>query len=173
MKKMNIFLIIPALIVSIVPLTSIWGKGIFSNRQKRPTLEIPVTYNIGWWSNQKMLSIDSLHIEIVESYLNLMNAKSIVSYRVGGHLTYEGQWQPKITEVHISERMCHDTTSHYDRIIEITPIIKTTKNEKVNGGSHKFEFTNEHIITSNQWGINRIKFVCGQKEQVIELRQKK
>jgi hypothetical protein len=173
MKKMNIFLIISGLIVSIVLLTSIGCKSIYSNRQKRPILEIPVTYNIGWWANQKMLSIDSLHIEVVESYLNLMNAKSIVSYRVGGHLTYGGQWQPKITEVHISERMCHDTMSHYDRIVEITPIVKTKRNEKVNGGSDRFEFTNEHIITSNQWGINRIKFVCGQSEQVIELRQKK
>jgi hypothetical protein len=47
------------------------------------------------------------------------------------------------------------------------------ENNHVNGGSDKFEFKNEHIINSNHWGINRIKFICGQKEQTIELLQRK
>ncbi|MNR18278.1 hypothetical protein D3C85_1350000 [compost metagenome] len=62
---------------------------------------------------------------------------------------------------------------NFDRIIEITPIIKNTENRNVNGGSEKFEFKNGHTITSNHWGINRIKFVCDQKEQIIELQQSK
>ena len=144
-----------------------------SMEPRRPKLKIPITYNIGWWANQKMLSIDSFNVEVVECKLNLFNSKSLISYKVSGYLNYEWHWQPKIKEVHISERINNDTTLQYDRIIEITPIVKTKKNEKVKGGSDKFEFKNEHTITSNHYGINRIKFVCGQKEQIIELRQTK
>ena len=154
-------------------LTNFELKSILSSEPRRPRLEIPVTYNIGFWSNQETLSIDCLNIEIIESKLNLFNNKSLISYKVSGELNYEGHWQPQIEEVHISERLNNDTTLHFDRIIEITPVIKNKENKKRNGGSDKFEFKNEHTITSNHWGINRIKFVCGQNEQIIELQQRK
>lgn len=145
-----------------------WGrKNILSTASRKPKLELPVTYNIGWWSGQKALTVDSLHIDIIESKLNLFNSKSLISYRVSGKLNYEGHWQPIIEEVHISERLNLDTTLRCDRIIE------DKENKNANGGSDKFEFRNEHTITSNHWGINRIKFICGQKEQIIELRQMK
>jgi len=152
-------------------LTDFGRKGIFEPRN--PRLEIPVTYNIGWWSNQKALNIDSFKIDIVESRLSLFNSKSLIAYKVFGHLKYEGHWQPKVNEVHISERINLDTTLHCDRIIEIAPVIKVSENNKVNGGIDKFEFKNEHIITSNHYGINRIKFICGQQEKIIELKQVK
>ncbi|MDD4971974.1 MAG: hypothetical protein PHT07_21315 [Paludibacter sp.] len=159
-------------------LTDIGGKDILtfallSTEPRKPTVEIPVTYNIGWWSDQKALNIDSLQVDIVESRLNLFNSKSLVAYKVSGHLTYKGQWQPKIKEVHISERINLDTTLHCDRIIEITPVIEDKENKKVNGGTYKFDFKNEHIIKSNHWGINKIKFICGQKEKTIGLQQVK
>ena len=154
-------------------LTDFGRKGILSTEPRRPKIEIPVTYNIGWWSDQKALLVDSLTIDIVESGLNLFNSKSSISYKVSGHLGYEGHWQPEINAVHISERINLDTTLHYDRIIEITPIIKDKSNDNVNGGTDKFEFKNEYTITSNHWGINSIKFICGQKQQIIELRQAK
>jgi len=159
-------------------LTDFGRKDIFTNailsaEPRKPILEIPVTYNIGWWSDQKALNIDSLQVDIVESRLSLFNSKSLIAYKVIGRLDYEGQWQPKIKEVHISERINLDPTLHCDRIIEITPVIEGKENKKVNGGRDKFEFKNEHLITSNHWGINRIKFICGQKEQIIELQQYK
>ncbi|MBN8836383.1 MAG: hypothetical protein J0I09_03940 [Sphingobacteriia bacterium] len=154
-------------------LTDFGRKGILSTEPRRPKLEIPVTYNIGWWSDQKSLSIDSLSIDIVESKLNLFNSKSLIAYKVSGHLTYKGHWQPQIESVHISERINLDTTLGCDRIIEITPVIKDKSNDNVNGGTDKFEFKNEHTITSNHWGVNRIKFICGLKQQTIELWQRK
>ena len=154
-------------------LTDFGRKGILSTEPRRRKLEIPVIYNIGWWSDQKALTVDRLTIDIVESKLNLFNSKSLIAYKVSGHLTYEGQWQPVIKEIHISERINLDTTVQCDRIIEITPVIKDKSNDKVNGGTDQFEFKNEHTITSNHWGINRIKFICGQKQQIIELRQSK
>jgi len=148
-------------------------NALLSFEPRKPILEIPVTYNIGWWSDQKALNIDSLQVDTIESRLNLFNSKSLIAYKVIGHLDYEGQWQPRIKEVHISERINLDTTLHCDRIIEITPVIEDKENKKVNGGSDKFEFKNEHIITSNHWGINRIKFICGLKEKTIKLQQVK
>ena len=152
---------------------NILTNAFLSREPRKPKLEIPVTYNIGWWSDQKALNIDSLQVDIVESRINLFNSKSLVSYKVYGHLNYERQWQSKIKEVHISERINIDTTLHCDRIIEITPVVDENESKKVKGESHVFEFKNEHLITSNHWGINRIKFICGQKEQTIELQQYK
>ena len=151
----------------------ILSNAVLSAGPGYPRIEIPVTYNIGWWSYQKALNIDSLKIDIIESRLSLFNSKSLIAYKVFGHLKYTGNWQPIIEEVHISERINRDTTLNCDRIIEITPVIKVKENKKNNGGTDKFEFKNEHVITSNHWGINRIKFICGQKEKTIELRQVK
>ena len=90
-----------------------------------------------------------------------------------GHLTYKGHWEPTIEAIHISERINLDTTLACDRIIEITPVIEDKQNKKVDGGIKNFNFTNEHTISSNHWGTNRIKFICGQKEQIIDLQQTK
>ena len=59
-------------------LTDFGRKGILSNEPRKPKIEIPVTYNIGWWSYQDDLIIDSLKVEIVESELNLFNSKSLL-----------------------------------------------------------------------------------------------
>lgn len=70
-------------------LTDFGRKNILSTEPRKPKLEIPVTYNIGWWSDQKALIVDSLQIDILESKLNLFNSKSLISYKVGGQLKYE------------------------------------------------------------------------------------
>lgn len=135
--------------------------------------EIPVIYNIGWWTYQDSLEIESFNVEIEESRLNLFNAKSLISYRIIGNLRYK-HWPLTIEAVHISERTNSDTTYNYDRIIEITPIAKSGKHrENGENRTDRFEFKNEHLINSDHWGINRIKFICGTKEQIIELRQAK
>ena len=105
--------------------------------------------------------------------MNLINSKSLISYKINGEIRFDGHWKPSIKEIHISERINRDTTQIYNRIIELTPIVKVENDENVNGGIEKFEFTNEHIITSGNWGMNRLKFICGEKEIEIELRQTK
>lgn len=185
MKKMAIILTILGTFVLVI-------VG-FRSKPKTTAASVPVTYNIGWQANQNDIFIDSFLVEILPGRsLNLMNSKSTVAYTVCGHINYEGSWQPKIEKVHISERLNRDSAvrydrrfvnpdymkgldpaTQYDRIIEITPVYKTKRNDKVHGGSEKFEFTNKHTIISGHWGKNRIKFVCGQHEQIIELIQKK
>ena len=170
-------IIILTLIIGAIAFYLYWTdfgtKDILFQGPEKPKVEIPVTYNIGWWANQKSLEVDSLNVKVVESKLNLFNTKSLISYEVSGQLSYEGYWEPKIKEVHLSERINSDTLIHCDRIIEITPVIAVEENRKTKGGKNKFSFENEHIIVSNGWGINRIKFVCGKKEQIIELHQRK
>ena len=150
-----------------------FGRRDFFPGHRKPKLQIPVTYTIAWWTNQESLIIDAFNIEIVESKLNVYISKSLISYKISGKLFHKGTWQSKIGQVHISERLNHDMHSDCDRIIEITPIVKVAEHKNVNGGTEKFEFTNEFTIASNQWGPNRIKFVCSGQEQIIELLQSK
>lgn len=153
--------------------TDLGRKDILFQGPRNPRIEVPITYNIGWWSNQKEMQIDSFDLKIVESELNLFNSKSLISYEVKGQLTNDRYWKPKINEVHISERINTDTLLNYDRVIEITPIVKVEENNKTKEEKNSFTFKNEHIIISNRWGKNRIKFVCAKKEQIIELQQRK
>jgi hypothetical protein len=166
-----IFSIVLFLVATYLYITDFGSKDILSNDPRKPKYEIPITYNISWWSNQENLIIDSLKIEIIESKLNLFNSKSLVSYSVYGKMKIEKFWKPKIEEIHISERIENDSLK--SRIIEITPIIKMIENEKENEGVEKFNFKNEHTITSNSWGDNKIRFICINKEQSIKLIQYK
>ncbi|MWB92885.1 hypothetical protein GON26_00760 [Flavobacterium sp. GA093] len=166
-----IFSILLLFICSYLYLTDFGRKGILSNEPRNSKIEIPVTYNIGWWAYQDDLTIDSLKIVIIESKLNLFNSKSLISYSVYGKMKYDGHWEPEIKNVHLSERIEKDSVKN--RIIEITPIISVKENETLKGGIKQFKFKNEHTIISNQWGNNTIKFICGNKEQIIILQQRK
>jgi hypothetical protein len=168
-----LILILGICAVSTILYSTNFGRGILFSGPRDPKIQVPVTYNLGWWTDQKAITIDSIKIDIVESKLSMFNSKTLISYKVTGQLTYEGHWRPVIEEVHISERINQDTTLPFDRIIEITPVVHDKEDKKSSGGSDKFEFKNEHIINSNHWGLNTIKFTCGQKEQTIVLRQTK
>lgn len=160
------------LVCAYLYLTDFGRKGILSNEPGKPKIEIPITYNIGWWSYQDDLIIDSLKVEILESNLSLFNSKSLISYAVFGKMKFDdSQWEPNIENVHLSERIEKDGLK--SRIIEITPIISLTKKDNQKSGVRKFNFKNEHIIISNGWGSNNIRFICGDKEQSITLQQNK
>jgi len=147
-------------------------RGIFGKLRKLK-IEIPITYNIGWWAHQNAMIIEGLDIKILESNLNLFNSKSLVSYKIKGKLKHDGSWKPSIKEIHISERLNKDTAQNLNRIIELTPIVALKEDEKLNGGIEEFEFTNQHRITSGNWGLNRLKFISADIEKIIELRQSK
>ncbi len=103
----------------------------------------------------------------------MFTATSLISYTIFGIIGYRGSWVPSIKGVHISDQLYKDTSQPYDRIIEFTPFAKTELNENVNGGVIKFHFTNELTIKSIHWGENVMKFSCFDKEQIIELFQRK
>lgn len=159
--------------VAYLYITDFGSRDLLTGAPTKAKYEVPITYNIDWWPYQDSLTIDSLDIKIIESKLNLFNSKSLISYQITGNIKYY-DWILNLKEVHISERINYDTTLNYDREIELTPIIESLKyKEDATREILKFNFRNEHIITSNHWGINRIKFICGDKEQIIELRQAK
>lgn len=171
---------IPALVIlTVVVCIVMYGwyyirkHGLFNEKPRKPKYEIPVVYNIGWWSHQDALSVDSFDVTIADSKLNLFNAESLIAYTVKGHIAYKGHWQPEIKEVHISERLNRDTSLPYDKIIEITPVVSVRENGTVNGGTVSFGFTNEHTVTSGGWGNNRIMLKCGRFERIVELHQSK
>lgn len=140
---------------------------------RKARTEIPVTYQVGWWSSQYNLVIDSFRVEIVESNLNLFNDKSLFAYSVFGRLKNQKHITASIKEVHLSERLNQDSTIKIDRIVEITPIVSIDVAKNRQAGEQPFHFRNELNVTSGFWGGNSIKFVCGNKEQVVEFRQRK
>ena len=168
-----ILIIVLVLGVIYLYLSDFGRKGILSNEPRHPKIVVPVTYNVSWWSYQEDLIIESLEVNIIESKLHLFNSKSLISYTIKGKIKYDSHWKPSIKEIHISERINRDSTQNINRIIELTPIVKVEKDENTNGGIKEFELINEHMITSGNWGLNRIKIICGNKETIIELQQRK
>ena len=69
-------------------ITDFGKKGILSNEPRNPKMEVPITYNISWWSYQEDLTIENLEVNIIESKLNLFNSKSLISYTIKGKLNH-------------------------------------------------------------------------------------
>ena len=139
---------------------------------REPKNEVPVTYNLGWWSYQDDLKINDFTVNILEDMLNLFNSKSLIEYNISGIITHEKGWMPEIKNVFISESLNKDTLDRsYDRIIEIMPVVSVINNKNTDPGQRSFSIKNEYIIESNKWGSNKIKIICLDKEQIIDLIQ--
>jgi len=150
-----------------------------------PKLEISETNEIGWWSYQESIKVDSFQVKFVESKLNLFNSKSLIEYTVKGKLSNDIHWRPSIKKIHISQRFLRrydrdlhpyldsDTTKIPEAIIEITPVIKVTNDDNYNGEEIEFEFTNELKLESFHWGNNWVRFQCTDKQQDLILKQRK
>lgn len=163
----------------------VMDTDILSKEPRDPKIEIPVTYEIGWWSSQDSLIIDSFKVEIVESRLNLFNSKSLLKYTVKGKIFNSKLWEPFIEKIHISERFLrrykgnripfalNDTSKIPEAVIEITPIVKEISNDDYKGEGISFEFENEIKLKSFHWGKNWVRFKCGDKWQDVFLQQSK
>ena len=149
-------------------------KHLLDTSPREPVNKVPITYNLGWWTDQDSLKIDDFTVNILEDKLNLFNSKSLIVYDISGVISHKKGWMPEIREVFISESLNKDTLDKsYDRIIEIMPIVSLVDNKSAIRGKQSFSIKNEHIIESNKWGSNKIKFICLDKEQIIEVIQRK
>lgn len=156
-------------------------------RPRKPKLEVPTTPQIGWWSHQKLLTIDRFEVNVLEGKLNLLNKSALLSYTITGTLAGENGWQPHIQRLHVAQRFSDgyqqigqpsfstdkmsDEAPH--AIIDLTPIVSTKKQKNYTGKRIPFHFTNELPFTSFKWGENRIRFKCGMHWQDIVLHQSK
>lgn len=146
--------------------------AVLSAEPRKPKLEVPEVSEIGWWPHQESLQVDSFAVEIVESELNLFNSKSLIRYRVKGHLVSKVHWKPSIKNVHVSQRFLRryntdlhlyhdaDTSGFPEAIVEITPVIEHVNDESYNGEPLAFEFVNELRLESFHWGNNWLRFQC-------------
>ncbi len=149
-------------------------KKALYRRQEKVKLEIPVTYALGWWSNQDKLQIDSFSVEILQSTLSLFNTKSLVAYTIRGHLPYQGEWKPYIQKIHINEHFIPSEGEYQTaEEIDLTPIVNVQVDHSKTGGTEYFCFTNQLYVHSFHWGENTVKFVCGKMEKTIQVMQKK
>lgn len=162
------------------------SKLVFDDFHPRnPKNEIEVTYEIGWWSYQDELKIDSFQVQTIESKLNLFNSQSLISYTIKGKLIGKKGWKPSVKKIHISERFIRyfdrdlhpylekDTNNLPEAIIEITPIVGVKENDKYDGDTIQFNFTNELIVHSFHWGNNWIRFQTSEKYKDLILQQRK
>lgn len=181
-------------------LTSRYWIGLFLDTEPRkPKYEIPITYNIGWWSYQEALHIDTFEVKLIDSRLNLFNSYSLINYRIKGRLILDkNNWEPLIDKIHICERVIKTDTIDSDTsnlitfalnkdtvqigevslnpeaIIELTPIIKVKENKSYKAGQViEFDLTNEHKIQSLDWGNNYLLIKCGQFDYPLVLQQRK
>jgi hypothetical protein len=145
--------------------------GKLLNRPRKPKVKVPIRYCIGWWSDQDTMKIDSFTITIIESNLTLFNSKSLISYTLKGHLTGAPASRPYIKEIQHCEKVIQANTM--SAVIDLTPVVKLTKDKNYCGDLIQFEFTNEHIVQSMHWGPNSIMITCGGITREIILLQKK
>jgi hypothetical protein len=189
MKRILIWIFI-ILAVGVV-LLLIFRKSIISEiafgdfHPREPKNEIAVTYEIGWWSSQDELRVDSFTVKTIESKLNLFNSESLISYTTKGFLTGEKGWKPYIEKVHMSQRFIReynrqlhpyldkDTVKLPEAIIEITPIVQVTEDKNYNGEKIPYKFTNELKLTSFHCGDNWLRIQCKEKYEDIILQQRK
>ncbi|MTB53872.1 hypothetical protein [Lewinella sp. W8] len=139
---------------------------------REPIVEIPVTGDIGWWTYQESLRVDSFKVEVVEGELNLFNNLSLIRYTIKGELLNDNHWRPSIKNIHLSQRLLTrpsvdsnprpntDKAERPEAIIEVTPVIEVTQDESYRGEEIEFKFTNEMKLQSLHWGTNLIRFVC-------------
>lgn len=201
MKKTLIIIGISIIVIVVgLFLTSRYWIGLFLDTEPRePKYEIPITYNIGWWSYQEALNIDTFEVKLIDSRLNLFNSYSLINYRIKGRLIlYKNNWEPFIDKIHISERVIKTDTIDTDSssimtfslnkdtvqigevsikpeaIIELTPIIKVKENNSYKAGhAIEFDLTNEHKIQSLDWGDNYLLIKCEKFDFLLRLQQRK
>jgi len=201
MKKTLIIIGISILVIVLgLFFTSKYWIGLFLDTEPRePKYEIPITYNIGWWSYQEALLIDTIEVKLIDSRLNLFNSYSLINYRIKGRLILDkNDWEPYIDKIHICERVIKTDTIDTDSsnvmtftlnkdtvqigevninpeaIIEFTPIIKVKDRNTYEAGQIiEFDITNEHKIQSLDWGNNYLLIKCGQFDYPLVLQQRK
>ncbi len=152
---------------------------------REPKNEFEVTYNLGWWSYQESMRIDSFKVELIDSRLNLFNSFSLIRYTIYGQLSKSDNWRPYVDKVHISERFIRkfdrelhtyldiDTVNTPEAIIEITPIVNVKDDSGYKGEKIPFEITNELKIGSFHWGNNWLRLQCDTIKRDVILRQRK
>ena len=165
---MNRLIAALALTLVFVSGCSILGKG-----PGKAKTQVPVTYKLGWWAKNSNLKVESFEVKIVESNLNLFNITAKVAYTITGTMNANAGWEPYIGSVHVNERFDQTDSTKKIAIVTFTPVMNTKKNKNQKGGLTKFTFTNEHLITSYQWGENKFRFVCGDFMTELKLDQKK
>lgn len=191
MRKKKIIIWLLGIFVFILLLFFVFRKSIISQialgdfHPREPKNEIEETYNLGWWSDQETMKVDTFTVEIIESKLSLFNSFSLIRYTVQGELKDKGNWKPYVSKVHISQRFVRkynrklhpyldrDTISTPEAIIEITPIIQEKENRRYKGEKIPFKFTNELKIMSFHWGDNKVRIQCCDFHKDIILQQRK
>lgn len=171
--KTNKLLILALLWVGISS-CSIIGQSKDSSGDK-----LPITYKIDGGNYYNIFGREGTQIESLEVQIESTKRKN---EREEFKITYQVRGQvvdiKNIEQVHVAEYFNYGSDRDCDRIVEITPLIKYRKgfeNLKPIEVAIPFNFKNEYRTTINIRYLNpkrseRVKFICGDKEQIIELK---
>lgn len=112
-----------------------------------------------------LIKMTDLDVQVVKS----SGDKFVITYNVTGQIKLPGNRGYIITQVYVTEYSNKDKALDYFRVIDITPIPKYI-GKKNNGQDFEyFRFENEYKIRS-MYKSERVKVICGDKEQIIELK---
>jgi len=168
-ERFNFKRVVAFLVSPIIASCAILGSSVRS-----PDSDVPFTYQIGWWPYQEFLEVTALRTKIVDSRLNLFNAKTLVSINIQGKIRNDNNWKPYIKAVHISEKVVHSGNfANSEAEIQVTPIIKTKEDKTYKGEVIEFNINQELIVNSMGWGKNTYIITSQDKKQVIEVQQMK
>ena len=159
---------------TVLLLSLVCAAGCLTHRIPRPKSDVDFTYKIGWWPYQDTLVVTSLTSEVVDSTLNLFNAKSIIRFKIKGSMQGAKGWAPRIEKIHLVEEVIRGGNfTNSLATVRLKPIIGVKQDKKYAGESVTYDVTQELVIHSMGWGFNSYQVTCGNITNRLELMQLK
>lgn len=147
--------------VSLLLLIGIISCSIDRNT-KKSQIEVVSAKDVKW-NNQ--IKITNLDVHIVDCKGDVF----FVTYNVSGQIELLGNRADVIKTISINDYLINDPKIDYSRVIKIVPITKYVGKKNSGQILEPFSFKNKYSIKCNG-DTERVKFICGDKEQIIELK---
>lgn len=131
-------------------------------------------HEIGWWPYQERIKVQDVKVDVLDSRLNLFNARTLVAISLSGEMSGTPGRRPVIRQAHVAEKSIK--TGNFvepEAEIIITPLVGFKKDKTYDGSAIPFSLKQEMILNSMGWGVNRFKIGAGEIVKDIVVFQQK
>jgi len=146
---------------------------LYCSKSINTSTSIPIVYNVDFGLLTDNDKIKKFKVSQTSQSLNSFKRELKLNLSFDLSLNSDDGYRPSVSSLHMSDRLVNIESLNYSRIIEITPIIKSTKNIKQKKGLIDISIEKSIVIKSHQWRENTILIKCGNIEQIISFEQKK